>query len=346
MNSPRRLLSTTSMPCPSVASRKAVGEIQRARRGDVCGVDSQPVEHVMFAGVGGGEHLGAEVTGDLDGGLTDTPGAGVDEHPLPGRQPGDLDQGDVGGQKRDRHRGGLGKRPPGRDGHHHALIGDRGGRERVVREQAHHRVTGTQRCHSGPVSMTTPAASPPSLHRRWRPTPRPRHGNSARRPGPERGSAPGPASREGRWAAGPGWPSHPCAVVPSCQAGASGGVRVGVRARRGMWTTPLRSASWGSPAGRGRGDGQQVVVGGGVVGVEQDDAVGVLVLGGVDQRPGRGVRQIGSTVIGADADGVAGDDHQAGVGGVGPGQPALQLGQNVAGQGMHSPQRIRSARLG
>ena len=80
--------------------------------------------------------------------------------------------------------------------------------------------------------------------------------------------------------------------------------------------------------------------GGGVIGVEQNDAVGVLVLGGVDQPPDRGMRQIGDTVIRADADRVRGEDQQAGVGGVGPGQPALKLGQNVAGQGMHAPQRI------
>ncbi len=133
----------------------------------------------------------------------------------------------------------------------------------------------------------------------------------------------------------------PLPVVANCQAGASGGVRVGVRARRGMWATPLRRASCGSPAGRVDGDGQQVVLGGGgVIGVEQNDAVGVLVLCGVYQRPDRGMRQIGDTVISADADRVTGDDHQVGVGGVGPGQPALQLGQNVAGQGVHSPQRI------
>ena len=128
---------------PGGGVAEGVGEIQRARRGDVCGVDSKLVEHVMLVRVGGGEHLGAEVAGDLDGGLTDTPGACVDEHPLPGRQPGDLDQGDVRGQERDRHGGGLGKRPRGRDGNHHALIGGRGGRERIVREQAHHRVAAT-----------------------------------------------------------------------------------------------------------------------------------------------------------------------------------------------------------
>ena len=64
---------------------EGVDEIQRARRGDVPGVDPQLVEHVMFVRVGGGENLSTEVAGDLDGGLTDTSGAGVDEHPLPGR---------------------------------------------------------------------------------------------------------------------------------------------------------------------------------------------------------------------------------------------------------------------
>ena len=73
------------MPCPSVACTEGVDEIQRARRGDVAGVDPQLGEHVMFVRVGGGENLRTEVAGDLDGGLTDTSGAGVDEHPLPSR---------------------------------------------------------------------------------------------------------------------------------------------------------------------------------------------------------------------------------------------------------------------
>ena len=91
-------------------------------------------------------------------------------------------------------------------------------------------------------------------------------------------------------------------------------------------------------AGRRRGgDGQQGVRGGGgVIGVQHGDALGVFVLGRADQRPGRGMRQIGCTVISADTHRVTGDDHQAAVGGVGPGQPALQLGQNVAGQSVHS----------
>ena len=55
----------------------------------------------------------------------------------------------IGGQKRHRYRGGLGERPARRDRHHQAVIGDGGGRERVVREQSHHRITGRERRHVG-----------------------------------------------------------------------------------------------------------------------------------------------------------------------------------------------------
>ena len=64
---------------------EGVDEIQRARRGDVPRVDPQVVEHVMFVRVGGGENLSTKVAGDLDGGLTHTSSASMDEHPLPSR---------------------------------------------------------------------------------------------------------------------------------------------------------------------------------------------------------------------------------------------------------------------
>ena len=72
-----------ALPTGGVAER--VDEIQRARRGDVPGVDPQMAEHVMFGRVGGGENLSTKVARDLDGGLTDPSGAGVDQHPLPSR---------------------------------------------------------------------------------------------------------------------------------------------------------------------------------------------------------------------------------------------------------------------
>ncbi len=64
---------------------EGVDEIQRARRGDVFGVDAQIVEHVLFVRVSGGENLCTEVPGERNGGLTDTSGARVDEHSLSSR---------------------------------------------------------------------------------------------------------------------------------------------------------------------------------------------------------------------------------------------------------------------
>ena len=92
---------------------------------------AQPVQHALFGGVGGGKNLGTEVAGDLNGGLPHSPGAGVDQYPLPLGQPSDLDQNDVGGQERHRNRGRLGKRPPRRDDDHRAVVGDGGGRQSV-----------------------------------------------------------------------------------------------------------------------------------------------------------------------------------------------------------------------
>ena len=46
---------------------------------------SEAFQDAVFVGVGGGEHLGAQVAGDLDGGLTHPSGAGVDHDSLPGR---------------------------------------------------------------------------------------------------------------------------------------------------------------------------------------------------------------------------------------------------------------------
>ncbi len=100
-------------------------------------------------GVGGGVYLGAEVGGDLDGGLSHPSGAGVDEYVLARGQVSGFDQGQIRGQKRCRYRRGLGMRPPRGNGDHHAFVGDRGGCESVVGEQPHHRITGAHPGHVG-----------------------------------------------------------------------------------------------------------------------------------------------------------------------------------------------------
>ncbi|SON64048.1 hypothetical protein MSIMFI_05580 [Mycobacterium simulans] len=67
-------------------------------------------------------------------------------------------------------------------------------------------------------------------------------------------------------------------------------------------------------------------------GVDQGDAVRVFVLGGMEQRPGRGVGEVGRAVIGTGRHSLAGQDGQLGVEGVGSGQPVLELGQGVLGE--------------
>ena len=49
---------------PTGSVTEGVGENERARRGDVLGVDPQIVENVMFVRVCGGEDFGAKVTGE------------------------------------------------------------------------------------------------------------------------------------------------------------------------------------------------------------------------------------------------------------------------------------------
>ena len=148
MNSPLRLLSTTSMPCPPVASIERRDEIQGARGSDLCGGHSQALQDGVFAGVGGGEDLA---------------------------HPGDGRSGWRPARPRRRRRGSgpaalqiaaptrprrcrrsktppeptpPSKRPSRRDGHDRTVIGDGGGREGVG-EHAHHRITRAHRCHIG-----------------------------------------------------------------------------------------------------------------------------------------------------------------------------------------------------
>src|SRR5262249_8707535 len=75
-----------------------------ARGGDVVGGDTRGMQQVVFVGVGGGERLGAPMAGELDRGHPHSTRGGVDEHPLPRLQLGDLDQGGVGGGEHHRNR--------------------------------------------------------------------------------------------------------------------------------------------------------------------------------------------------------------------------------------------------
>ena len=64
--------------------------------------------------------------------------------------------------------------------------------------------------------------------------------------------------------------------------------------------------------------------------------MGMLVLSGVDQRPGGRVSQIGGGVVVAGGHGMTRDDHQMAVESVRAGQPGLKLGECAVGQGVES----------
>ena len=68
--------------------------------------------------------------------------------------------------------------------------------------------------------------------------------------------------------------------------------------------------------------------------------MGMLVLSGVDQRPGRRVSQIGGGVVVAGGHGMTRDDHQMAVESVRAGQPGLKLGEYAVGQGVESLNRV------
>ncbi|SON63797.1 hypothetical protein MSIMFI_05328 [Mycobacterium simulans] len=89
----------------------------------------------------------------------------------------------------------------------------------------------------------------------------------------------------------------------------------------------------------GQGIDQQGLVTGGS-GVDQGDPAGVFVLGAVGQRPHRGVREVWGPVVNAGSHRVTGQDDQMSAQRLGPGQPMLQLRQDVLGQVMHQRQCV------
>ena len=171
-----------------------------------------------------------------------------------------------------------------------------------MREQAHHRIAGDERCLGGgvdddPGGFAAHAFVGDDAQRHDHVTevqPGGPHLNADLARGQRRGRVVGSRVRLVRS------PLRGGAQLP-------GGIRWGQGRGAGQTGDVDNAVAQGQlrlAGRRRRGDGQQVVLGGGVIGIEQDDAVGVLVLGGADQRPGRGMRQIGSTVVGTDADGV------------------------------------------
>ena len=89
-------------------------------------VGAQAADEFVLGGARRANHVGAASLGDLHGQVPDAASCPVDQHPLPGRELGGVDQALPGGEARQRQRGGLGMRQPGR------LAGELAGRRRYV----------------------------------------------------------------------------------------------------------------------------------------------------------------------------------------------------------------------
>ncbi|SON63902.1 hypothetical protein MSIMFI_05433 [Mycobacterium simulans] len=295
----------------------------------------------MFVGVCGGKDLSPKVTRDLDRGLTDSARAGVDEDPLASAQPAQLHQRDVGSRKRHRHRRGLLKRQPRRDGHHHAVIGDRGRGKGIVGEQTHHRITALHGAHIRGNVDDDPGGFGTHTH----------IGDGADGHDHIVEVQPGSADRH------PDLPgSQHCRLGGHQgqirQITLAGGTELPVRARRwrqeGGRSEPgnvnaavaQRKLGFAETLAQRRQDiDQQALVAGGS-GVDQADPAGVFVLGAMGQRPHRGVRQIRGPIMNTGRYRMTGQDDQMSTQRLGASQPTLQLSQHTLGQSVHPRQRV------
>ncbi|SON64003.1 hypothetical protein MSIMFI_05535 [Mycobacterium simulans] len=138
---PRQTVEHHIHPAPPGDHAELVSEIQAPRRGDPLRGHPELFQNVLLVRMRRRIHLRTHMHSDLDRGLTHPTSPGVDQHRLPRRQPPDLHQPDIGGQKRHRHRGRLLPRPPHRDSDDHVLVGDRRRSKPISREQPHHRIT-------------------------------------------------------------------------------------------------------------------------------------------------------------------------------------------------------------
>ena len=114
-NSPRQGVEHDVHPLPAGGSRNF--SLKSSSREEAMWSSSRPSssQGLPLGGAGGGEDLGAEVAGDLDGRHPHAAGAGVDQDPLALLQAGEVEQAVVGGEEGGRGRGRLleGPGPPG-----------------------------------------------------------------------------------------------------------------------------------------------------------------------------------------------------------------------------------------
>ena len=161
--------SSAPHPHPARRSRRGTPARNPASRDEAMWPSSRPSggQHIPLAGTGGREHLRAQVPGDLHRGHADPAGRRVDQHRLPGPQPGQVHQRVLRGRERHRHRRRLANDQPAGIGASSRAIGHRHRPER-----ARHRSPSPRRPPPGP-SRPARSRSPPRRPSLPRPRPWP-----------------------------------------------------------------------------------------------------------------------------------------------------------------------------
>ena len=136
MNGPVSEFSTTSTPCPPVASSTASAnpderEFEHMR-------DAELTEEVaLLVAARGRKNLGTGMLGEANCGQPDAAGSGVDEDSLARGEARDLVQAVVRGQEGERQPSGIGECEPRRLGQDEAAIERDEGRESADRDRDH-----------------------------------------------------------------------------------------------------------------------------------------------------------------------------------------------------------------
>jgi hypothetical protein len=111
-------------------------EVEIAGGGEVRVVEAEGAQGVPLAGAGGGEDVGAPVSGELDGGGADAASGGMDEDALPGLQLGEVEQAEVRREEDDGDAGALDEGPAFGHADDEAGVGNGGGAKGRT-EEAH-----------------------------------------------------------------------------------------------------------------------------------------------------------------------------------------------------------------
>ena len=96
---------------------------KRRRAAVVHMLHAHRAEKLLFGQAGGCEHLRTSGVGQLDRGKADSPGPGVDEHPLAALEPCKLES-KFGSNEADGYGGEGGRGEPGGNGNRHDRLGD------------------------------------------------------------------------------------------------------------------------------------------------------------------------------------------------------------------------------